>query len=277
MTLDSIIEQSYKDYEIIVSDDKSETNYKDKVEAYFHEKKFSNYQLLYHAENQGTVWNYLKALKAAKGEYVKPISPGDMLYGNDALKKIADFVDKNSCIFGFGKMYSYKKESGLNGSYHAFYAPLDLRPYYTNNIKKIGKNIVLYADFISGAGMFARRQNAIEELENIAGVVRYCEDFIQIQLILKGISFSILDEPIILYEDSQGISTNQNKKDGKSKVQIDYENYITLLNGKYTDRLLKKRYRLNRYNEIRNPLKKIICKVVTAPGLYWFGIKYKRL
>ena len=45
VTLDSIMAQTFKDYEIVVSDDGSEENCFDKIEAYFAAHQFATYSL----------------------------------------------------------------------------------------------------------------------------------------------------------------------------------------------------------------------------------------
>lgn len=274
MTLNSILEQDFKDFEIVVADDKSSISYEKEIEEYFFNNNFTNFQFVFNTMNLGTVKNYLNALRSAKGQYIKPISPGDLLYEKTTLGKINNFICKSNCLFGFGKMYAYKK----NEKYicNEFKAPKDRTPYYYKNYKKIRKNIILYGDFISGACMFACKKELIAELEYLSSVgkVRYCEDYIQIQLALKNKFFEFLDEPIVFYEYGQGISTKITSKKEKSKVQIDFENYIDALRKQYSDSLLYKRYKLNCYNEMCL-VKKIFLKFITSPGLYWFTCNKK--
>lgn len=68
--------QTFKDYEIVVSDDGSEENCFDKIEAYFTAHQFANYTLIPHEKNQGTVKNLIDGLAKAKGKYVRDFGPG---------------------------------------------------------------------------------------------------------------------------------------------------------------------------------------------------------
>lgn len=76
VTLDSVMAQTFKDYEIVVSDDGSEENCFDKIEAYFTAYQFANYTLIPHEKNQGTVKNLIDGLAKAKGKYVRDFGPG---------------------------------------------------------------------------------------------------------------------------------------------------------------------------------------------------------
>ena len=60
VTLDSVMAQTFKDYEIVVSDDGSEENCFDKIETYFKAHQFANYTLIPHEKNQGTVKNLIR-------------------------------------------------------------------------------------------------------------------------------------------------------------------------------------------------------------------------
>lgn len=90
VTLDSIMAQTFKDYEIVVSDDGSEENCFDKIEAYFAAHQFANYTLISHEKNQGTVKNLIDGLAKAKGKYVRDFGPGDAFYNEHTLQQVYD-------------------------------------------------------------------------------------------------------------------------------------------------------------------------------------------
>ena len=71
LTLQGIMKQDYRNYEILVADDGSKDNLKEKFIAYFAEQGFDRYQLILNEENHGTVKNILSGLEKASGYYVK--------------------------------------------------------------------------------------------------------------------------------------------------------------------------------------------------------------
>ena len=78
-TLESSLNQDEINFEIIIADDGSKENHEKEIRDYFLAHDFTNFQLVLNRQNRGTVQNLLSALDVARGEYVKPISPGDLL------------------------------------------------------------------------------------------------------------------------------------------------------------------------------------------------------
>ena len=92
-TINSILNQVGVSYEIIIADDGSEFEYKSEIEKWFKENQVKNYKLSFLPENQGTIKNIYFALSYCSGEYVKTISPGDLL--------ISEHIICECCLFGF--------------------------------------------------------------------------------------------------------------------------------------------------------------------------------
>ena len=83
LTLNSIINQEKVDLEIVIADDGSKNNLFDAIEEYMKKNDFSNYKFVYHKQNQGTVLNCYDGVNQASGDYIKLISPGDLLISKD--------------------------------------------------------------------------------------------------------------------------------------------------------------------------------------------------
>jgi glycosyltransferase involved in cell wall biosynthesis len=88
-SIESILSQSYIDFEIIISDNASTDNTQMIVEA------FNDSRIVYHknAINMGIAPNYNQALKLAKGEYVQFFSDDDIML-NDCLKINKEVLDE---------------------------------------------------------------------------------------------------------------------------------------------------------------------------------------
>ena len=157
LTLKSILEQSYKDYEIVVSDDGSEENHFEYIEQIFDEYNFNDYVLVPHKKNQGTVKNLISAMEYAKGEYIRDFGPGDMFYSKDTLYQMYRFLERQSCDFCFGLIQGYqiKNKELLKSN---FCHPFDIQAYRKKdtNDRKI-RNLILYGDNLSGAAICVRR------------------------------------------------------------------------------------------------------------------------
>lgn len=129
-TLDSVFNQSYENYEVIVTDDTPDNdlikqviqNYNGKVK-YFHNK----YPL-------GSPENWNSAITKAKGEYIKFIHHDDYLTDYDSLKKFVVLLDENpNSDFGF----SATEIRGIDRSFVRFNRPtndqvnqIEVNPFY---------------------------------------------------------------------------------------------------------------------------------------------------
>ena len=97
-TLNSILNQSYKNYEIIfVYDDKNkkELDYINKLLLRFKKKK-----IIFNKSNLGVAKSRNIAMKYAKGSYITFIDSDD-IWKKDKLKKQLKFMSQNSCSLSF--------------------------------------------------------------------------------------------------------------------------------------------------------------------------------
>jgi glycosyltransferase involved in cell wall biosynthesis len=98
-TLDSILIQTYKDYEIIISDDSPDNSVEDLVRKYAFGSKlifFKNIKPLGSPEN----WN--ESIKHAKGEYIKILHHDDWFTYSYSLEEYVKLLDENPLSdFGF--------------------------------------------------------------------------------------------------------------------------------------------------------------------------------
>ena len=96
-TLVSALNQTYKNYEIIVSDDCSTDNTIDIIKKWREENNLKNVKILETLNNEGVVKNINKALKEATGEWIKIIAADDILK-KTCLEDNLNFVLKNKEI-----------------------------------------------------------------------------------------------------------------------------------------------------------------------------------
>lgn len=211
-TLDSIICQTDVMYEIVISDDGSEDNLFDEVEEYFREKSFRNYQLVQNAVNSGTVANSVSAVSAAKGNYVKFISPGDMLIGDCILAEWVQNMRKNYYKWSFCDVIFYSG-SAENRRYYCFKAfPNDVRPYLKNNQQQCRWNYLVLRDLAVGAAIMAEKETALIYLRRILGKVKYAEDNAWRIAMFDGIVGGYFARDAVLYEYGVGTSTSGQEK-----------------------------------------------------------------
>lgn len=78
-TLESIKNQTYDNFEIIVVDDCSNDNSVNIIQEFISKNPDLKIKLIEHDENKGQLWAYLTGLKAAEGVFVSFIDSDDML------------------------------------------------------------------------------------------------------------------------------------------------------------------------------------------------------
>ncbi|MBK7668773.1 MAG: glycosyltransferase family 2 protein [Sphingobacteriaceae bacterium] len=97
LCLDSILTQSFKDYEVIISDDTADDTVKDFVSTY----KIQNLSYYKNTTSLGTPGNWNSALAKAKGKYIKVMHHDDYFLKPDSLSKFVETAEKSKAGFVF--------------------------------------------------------------------------------------------------------------------------------------------------------------------------------
>ncbi len=274
LTLDSIIPQEGISFEIIMADDGSESFPLEQVKDYFADAGFADYQLVLNERNQGTVKNILTGLHAARGKYVKPISPGDLLHDKDSLKKAVTYMREGSRKGVFGLQCNYSIREGSCLSFHMSEQPYDLDAYAPGLKDRREKNLVLYNDYACGASFFCERLYMIRYVERLNGTVKYAEDMFQVVAALEGDGLSRYEETLVYYESGEGISTSKENR-FKKLLDRDVDSFYELLFGAYGDnRWVRKRKRLQWTYRIANKYLRLICQLPFDPGHAVFILRH---
>lgn len=219
-TLKSIIWQKDISFDVIICDDGSESDCFREAESFFHENGFSSFKLIKNTENQGTLKNTIRALSETDSKYVKMISPGDFLYDECTVRKFFDYAELNACDVCFGDMYYYSLDGNSNPVlYDNLRAPRNLRPWISNDYKKIRFNYLFCHDFVSGASLFCRRDVMLDYLTRLKDDVAYAEDYSLIWMLVEKKNILYAGSPIIFYEYGSGISTNGDRKWGEIRFR----------------------------------------------------------
>ncbi|AZQ61921.1 glycosyltransferase [Flammeovirga pectinis] len=158
-TIDSALNQSYKEFEIIVIDDGSTDNTEEFIAQNY--KESVKYLKVLNGE-RGAARN--KGAEVAKGNYVYFLDSDDLLYPNH-LEEAYNFIDKNNSPTIFFQQYEFTLEDDRK--------KINYRP--KNNI--INKELIMNGNFLSCHGVFINRdffqQNKFNEDRNLAGSEDY--------------------------------------------------------------------------------------------------------
>lgn len=152
--VESVINQTYKNIEIIVVDDNNPDS-EDRKEMEYKMEKYKNipsFKYLKHEKNKNGAAARNTGLKVAKGEYVTFLDDDDY-FASDRIEKLVDCLDKNKQyqvaytggiiykdkenieIFKIKENIDYKKELLLN---HSFIGTGSNMFFKTENLKEIG-------------------------------------------------------------------------------------------------------------------------------------------
>lgn len=210
-TLNSILSQSFKDYEIIVADDGSkETNY-DLFVEYFNKKQFYNYILVKSEYNRGTVKNIINALNYCNGKFLKLLSPGDFFYNTDTLVNIYNEIDNYTASIYLTRYVFYNSDNGTHIYLNKMF-PKDIRPYKNDDYQKIKRNYLINLDLILGAAIIYKSSDFKKYILDIAEYVKYAEDTVMLYMISSNEKIKFLNVIGGWYEYSTGISTTDDEK-----------------------------------------------------------------
>jgi len=176
-TLDSIKAQTYRNIELIVSDDHSTDNTLLEVKKWLNDNsnRFVSTNLLETEVNTGVTKNCNRGLKASKGEWVKYIAGDDALL-DDGIEKYVKFVKTNKDLeVCFAKSLVYKDffldEFQIKDNYSRYNVLRDNGKGVKDKFKRLcfGNCILGNSDFI--------KRSLLEELGGFDEDIPMCEDF----------------------------------------------------------------------------------------------------
>lgn len=274
-TIDSILNQKKVYVEIIVTDDGSKNNHFEKIKQYFKENSFFDYRLIDHKNNQGTVLNISDGVKIAKGEYLKVISPGDVLAFDDILFRWIQAITNSEYEWSFSDAYYYSEMNGNYSILEKYANPQLVKPYIDNKTDLCRWNYVVNDDLAIGAALLCKTYLFREYLDRIIYKVKYAEDNVWRLMMYDGILPYYFPEETVLYECNTGISNSPNNRWAKLlKADWDATNQIMLENSNENDDFQKKmgKYVFKKYSN--NVLLRKIEKAF-IPGRIIFVIKRK--
>lgn len=199
-TIDSILNQTYKDFELIIVDDGSTDNTVEIIQKYSDPRII----LIRHKENKGAAAARNTGYKHSRGEYIV-VSDSDDINRNDKIQKQVEFLEKNPDIDIVGCVYRPFNSSGyLN----------DWTVYEDDSLIRAE---MLFWPGTQTASMFRRKKilqyNCLYHDESFKAAIDY-EWFNKIP---KDVRFSNINEPLYFYRWHENqISTKH------TKIQMKY-------------------------------------------------------
>ena len=110
--IDSVLNQTYRDFEVIILDDCSCDNSREIIEQYRHHEKIID--IIYNTENSGSTFKqWDKGIRLAEGEYVWLAESDDWCEAN-LLETIIDGLEKDkNCVVGYCQSYCVTQDNAI--------------------------------------------------------------------------------------------------------------------------------------------------------------------
>jgi len=177
--INSILNQTYQDFELIILDDFSTDNSKEIIEQYRNHRKISH--IIYNKVNSGSTFKqWKKGIELAKGKYIW-IAESDDYSADDFLEKNINSINRYSCDLSFSQSYIVDEKNNILNK-----KPLILSKDLCEN-KKFIVDHLLYGNTLYNASMVVFRKDAIDN--NIWSKLKqfkYCGDWLFWYYLLRG-------------------------------------------------------------------------------------------
>lgn len=109
---DSILNQTYKNVEVIFIDDGSQDDTKKIVDEYVNKFKENNIEFIYiYQENAGQASALNRGIKYFKGEFLSCVDSDDELGKNFILNKLKYMLDNTQCHFCYGDVFEVDQKT----------------------------------------------------------------------------------------------------------------------------------------------------------------------
>ena len=269
--LKSIANQSFHDYEIILSDDGSENFDQEKIiQIAFGLGIYEKLKIIRHEKNIGTVKNYNHAIKDSQGEMIVPLSQDDEFMDAEVLMDLNKFFEDPTCKACLGKRIT------KNGD--VFPNEMEFGVLNDNPAKTLIN--LSYRNFIYGATFYFRR-DIWDEMKGFDEECKLLEDYpFAIKLLTNNVRIFPFERIMIRYDD-QGISNCKTKMTNAYLQLMNdhvtmYQNTIRNLTKKISSRSVKRAIRyhweisfITNSNAFIRYLKKIMIHLKYLDVAFW--------
>lgn len=225
--VDSILRQTYKDFELILVDDGSQDNSPVICDNY--QKRDARVKVI-HKLNGGQSSARNAGATIAKGKYIIFIDSDDFILDENAFRKIVDTADEQDIIFYKHCKFIDATKQLKNCTYN--YAQLSMEDSYILMLKKM----VATDSFFGMAWNKCIRRKLIEnnDIKFEEGLLGEDMDWIY-QIVTNAKSLSVIDQPFIAYRQRENSITKEVKlKHLSDFVYILKKWYEKIDNGNYT-------------------------------------------
>ena len=247
--IDSILNQTIQDFELVVCDDCSKDDTFDILQEYATNDK--RIHIFKNEKNLGFKKNFEKAISLCKGEYIA-LSDQDDIWTNNHLETLVKLIGDKAIACGNSDLIDKNgKELGMTLKYQESF------DWYPQNDRKKIMSIVLFRNPYQGATMLINK-NILKFILPFPEDVLYHDTWISsVACFVGGISYS--DIPIMKYRRlDTSITGYRNKRKSKilhlrySKIGVDKFHLVVNLKKRIPNLTKKDKRLLNKLENVCN-------------------------
>ena len=239
-SIKSVIFQEGIDFDLIISDDGSQTFFESELEQFFDKNNFHNFQIITHKKNNGTVANILDALNYSKSEYIKLLGQGDLLCDRMALKQIYEEMSDKHYDYLIHKIVCFAENQGQIQVVEEKRFPQNFN-IYSQDAERIKKYHLLFSDQINGASVAYKKDLLQQYLYKVSGEIKLTEDIISMLIVAEKKNIGTIDKPLVMYKVGDGVSTKKVNNQYLSVLAKDKIAMDTLVKERMTSSVLDQR------------------------------------
>lgn len=244
--MNSIIEQTYENLEVIITDDASSDHTYSKMEGWIKilKGKFGNVELLCNQTNRGIPKTLNHMLGICNGKYIKVIASDDFLLPK-SIEILVDFLENRP---EYGLVFA----NGIVGDKNTHYPikAINQFPQYYNQFPDLSGNIVekMYCKYFLFSPSIMYSRKAYESTGKYDEEI-WAEDWDYYLRIAENMPIGYLNEPVVMYrmsDESASHSTKLEYRMGMRKSEIK----VLLKHREYVNQELSKGMLEQKCNEV---------------------------
>ena len=207
--IDSILEQTYSDFRLLISDDGSTDDTRKILEEY--KNKDSRIQVFFQESNLGVVKNFEFLLKKVESAYYM-FSDQDDIWKAEKIEKSLNKIENDNCDLVYSDLEVVDEK--LNVTYESYWK---LKGIY-NKIKKYNNFESLYLNnFVTGCTIISKKE-LIDTYLPLPNTSKYVLHDYWISLILsQNGKIDYIEEPLIKYRQHKNNKVGSKKKTDELK------------------------------------------------------------
>lgn len=169
--IDSILNQTWQDFELIILDDCSPDNSRDIIESYRENPHISH--IVYNETNSGSTFRqWKKGIELAKGDYIW-IAESDDYADVTFLEKVMSSIQRYNSVYSFAKTTIVDKDNKTVKEQPSLFEGNSM------SLNEFVKNYLLFSNPVSNASMVVFRKDAVAQFvwDSITDF-KYCGDWL---------------------------------------------------------------------------------------------------